>query len=61
MLTEVQPSGQDQYKIVVLREEAQLVREGLEAERLERGCGRLGSPSFLSSCSKGGASERDAQ
>jgi hypothetical protein len=61
MLIEVQPSGQYQYKIVALREEAQLVREGLEAERLERSCGRLGSQSFLSSCSKGGASEHDAQ
>jgi hypothetical protein len=61
MLTEVQPGEQDQYKMMAPREEAQLAREGLEAERLERGCERTDSQSFLSSCSTGGASDHDAQ
>ena len=61
MLADVSPSGREQDKMMALREEVRRVRERLEPERLERGCEKPGSQSFLSSYFKGGASGQDAQ
>ena len=59
MLADVSPSGRD--KMMALREEVGRAYERLEPERLERGCEKPGSQSFLSSYFKGGASGQDAQ
>lgn len=41
MLTEVQPSGREQDKMMMLREEARCLREELEAERFKGSWRRL--------------------